>query len=99
MKEIDSKMLNEVRNNPIAQVLFGAMGITDKELNKLDEMIEQDENSVTHEHFKDVYDKHCSLVNQGVDIVKQLTGSDLFTAKSLFITRNDKICYLLERMN
>ena len=28
-------MLNEVRNNPIAQVLFGAMGITDKELDKI----------------------------------------------------------------
>ena len=69
------------------------------ELNKLDEMFEQDENSVTDEHFKDVYDKHCSLLNQGVDIVKQLTDSDLSTAKSLFILRNDKICYLLERMN
>lgn len=34
-------MLNEVRNNPIAQVLFGAMGITDKELDKLDEELKR----------------------------------------------------------
>ena len=45
MKEIDSKMLNEVRNNPIAQVLFGAMGITDKELDKLDEELKKKESS------------------------------------------------------
>ena len=49
MKEIDSKMLNEVRNNPLAQVLFGAMGITDKELDKLDEELKKKENSEVEE--------------------------------------------------
>ena len=49
MKEIDSKMLNEVRNNPIAQVLFGAMGITDKELDKLDEELKKKESSEVEE--------------------------------------------------
>lgn len=49
MKEIDSKMLNEVRNNPIAQVLFRAMGITDKELDKLDEELKKKESSEVKE--------------------------------------------------
>lgn len=49
MKEIDSKMLNEVRNNPIAQVLFRAMGITDKELDKLDEELKKKESSKVEE--------------------------------------------------
>ena len=49
MKEIDSKMLNEIRNNPIAQVLFGAMGITDKELDKLDEELKKKESSEVEE--------------------------------------------------
>ena len=42
-------MLNEVRNNPIAQVLFRAMGITDKELDKLDEELKKKESSKVEE--------------------------------------------------
>lgn len=76
MKEIDSKMLNEVRNNPIAQVLFGAMGITDKELDKLDEELKKKESSEVEEQ-SECENSSCDLKKNNNEYNSTLTKEEV----------------------
>lgn len=69
------------------------------ELNRIDAMIEENENSVTDEYFNEVFDKHCELLAAGTSIVKGLISSDDDTARALFVGRTDKLVYLLSRMS
>lgn len=63
MKEIDSKTLNEIRSNSLAQMLFKVMGITDKELDKFDEELKKEENSKVEEPVE-YEDPGCDVVEE-----------------------------------
>lgn len=71
MKKIDSKMLN-----PIAQVLFGAMGITDKELDKLDEELKKKESSEVEEPVK-CENSSCDLKKNNNEYNSTLTKEEV----------------------
>lgn len=43
MTELNSKTLNELRNNPLARVLMGMFNITDEELNNLEASMKKEE--------------------------------------------------------
>ena len=71
MKKTDSKMLN-----PIAQVLFGAMGITDKELDKLDEELKKKESSEVEEPVK-CENSSCDLKKNNNEYNSTLTKEEV----------------------
>lgn len=43
MNELNSKTLNELRNNPLARVLMGMFNITEEELNNLESQLKKEE--------------------------------------------------------
>ena len=68
MTEMNSKTLNELRNNPLARVLMGMFNITDEELDNLEASMKKEEE--TKEKVKETPVESKAESNCGVDYSK-----------------------------
>lgn len=92
MNELNSKTLNELRNNPLARVLMGMFNITDEELNTLDKHLKEEEK----EEKKDENETPASNTSYGRDYSEN-EETDVLDSSDVPELDEDETCIIVNK--